>query len=311
MLPTFWRYSSLRCTLHRLIFFCCVLRIPITKMSEICHSCTNEIHEDRVTCGGFCTAVFHLKCCRLPSGLLDEINRNKQIFWMCNACAVIMSDVRHKKNVKAAYEAGLEKQLSSHTEILGNLKQQILDELKIEIRSSFSKMSNIAFTTPITSRRSSNVPRTIGSRRLFAKKDNNVPTLIHATGESESPSLGRLTVQQPTKKFWIYLSRISREVTPEQIAELTKRRLSTENIEVVRLVAKNKDIRTMSFISYKVGVEMELKSVALSSSTWPKGMLFREFIDDRKSENFWRPQTNFLHTTPNSVNSDDQSPMIE
>lgn len=283
-------------------------------MSVICHACTNDVQEERITCRGFCSAVFHLKCCHLPSEMLDEIDRNRQLFWMCKSCAAIMSDVRHKKNVKAAYDAGLEKQLSGHTELLGKLKLEILEELKIEIRSNFTKLTNTTSTTPVSSRRSGNRSRTIGSRRLFEKKDNNLPPLMTATGDSPSPSLGRLTVPVSKDKFWLYLSRISRDVSAEQITELAKHRLSTEDVEVIRLVAKSKDIQTMSFVSFKVGVSTNLKAKALSSSTWPKGMLFREFVDNRKAENFWKPPglpINTPQTTPKSSESPHQMPMTE
>lgn len=282
-------------------------------MSTLCHSCANEIHEEPVSCRGFCTAVFHLKCCRLPGELLDEINRHSQVFWMCNACAAIITDIRQKKNIKAAYDAGLEKQLSTHTELLGRLKQEILDDLKTEIRSSFAKVSNTALLTPVSSRRSGNMPRIIGSRRLFGKKNNNMPPPMQATGDSVSPSLGNFAVPEPIEKFWIYLSRISRDVTTEQIVELVKNRLNTDDVEVVRLVARNKDVRSMSFISFKAGITMDLKSKALSPSTWPKGMVFREFVDTRKNENFWKPQgqMNLPQTTPNSTSSNAQSPMME
>lgn len=284
-------------------------------MSVICHACANDIHEKTIACRGFCNAVFHPKCCHLPSELLDEVDRNRQLFWMCKSCASIMSDIRHSRDIKAAYGAGLEKQLGTHTELLGKLKQEILEDLKIEIRSNFTKLTNTASITPVSSRRSGFMSRTIGSRRLFPRKDNNVPNLMRATGESVSPSLGHFTVPAPVEKFWIYLSRISRDVTPEQIGELAKNRLSTDDVEVIRLVSKNKDVSTMSFISFKVGVSADLTSKALSSSTWPKGMLFRKFVDNRRVENFWKPQgllqINIPQTTPKSANSSHQSSMTE
>lgn len=116
---------------------------------NVCHACTNDIQDESVFCHGFCNAVFHPKCCHLPSVLLDEIIRNRQLFWMCKSCANIMSDVRHRKNIKAAYDAGLEKQLSDHTELLANLKKEILEDLKSEIRTNFTKLSN---TVSVTSR---------------------------------------------------------------------------------------------------------------------------------------------------------------
>lgn len=134
---------------------------------------------------------------------------------------------------------------------------------------------------------------------------------MHATGESISPSLGQFTIPAPVNRIWIYLSRIARDVTPEQINELAKVRLSTEDVVVVRLVAMNKDVNSMSFISYKVGVSADLKAKALSSSTWPKGMLFREFVDNRRNENFWKPTELSQRNSPKSTLRSHQSPMVE
>lgn len=260
-------------------------------MSLVCHSCANDIQDEKINCRGFCKAVFHPKCCGVSMELADQIDRNDQIFWMCKSCTIVMTDVRHRKNIKDAYDAGIEKQLSTHTKLLQQLKMEIMTDLKQEIRSNFTKIVNSSSATPVTSKYIGTLQRTIGSRRLFGRKDNDIPALMRATGDSLSPSFGCLTVPvRAEDKFWVYLSRIAREVTPEQIHRLTQCRLATENVEVVRLVAKNKDIQSMSFISYKVGVSMDLKEKALSSSTWPRGLLFREFVDNRKNQNFWKPE---------------------
>lgn len=285
-------------------------------MSFVCHSCANDIQGDRIDCRGFCKAVFHPKCCDNNKELWDTVNRNPQIFWMCNSCSIVMNDIRQRKNIKDAYDAGIEKQLSTHTELLEQLKKEIMVELKDEIRSNFTKIVNSSSITPVTTRPTRTLIRTIESRRLFQRKDENVPTLIHATGDSLSPSYGRLTVPiRSDTKFWLYLSRIASDVTPEQISDLVKNRLATQDVEVVRLVARNRDVQSMSFISYKVGVSTDLKTKALSPPTWPKGLLFREFVDNRKNQFFWKPEgvTNVMNVSATSTldKSIGESPMLQ
>ena len=124
---------------------------------------------------------------------------------------------------------------------------------------------------------------------------------MEGTSNSVSPSHGVTTVPLPTEKFWIYLSRISPDVTADQIVALANNRLGTSGAEAFRLVAKGRDVSTLSFISFKVSVDAELKAKALSASTWPSGILYREFKDERG--NFWKPQKTVA--TPQPVPEDD------
>lgn len=75
----------------------------------------------------------------------------------------------------------------------------------------------------------------------------------------------------------MYLARIATDVTVEQVATFARSRLETDDVEVIRLVAKGMDVSTMRNISFKVGVAEAFRSKALSAATWPKGVYFREF----------------------------------
>ena len=219
---------------------------------------------------------------------------------MCTTCTNLMNDVRMRQVVCAAYESGQEKVLTAHNAIVDNLKQEILVELKNEIKTNFSVLINSSSMTPRTSKHTAPNVATSRRRRLFAKPSANkqhTQALLPGTSESLSPSLGNFAAA-PSQKFWLYLSRISRDVTTEQVRALASRRLGTDAIDVVRLVGKGRDINTLSFISFKIGFDASFKAQALSSSTWPKGIYYREFQDNRNSTNFWKPQ---LTTDHNSI----------
>lgn len=94
-------------------------------------------------------------------------------------------------------------------------------------------------------------------------------------------------------------------VLPLNKCSLVLRRLGTDDVEVVRLVAKNRDVNTLSFISFKIGLSANFKDRALSSSTWPRGVYFREFQNLRSNENFWKPQV-----TPNQTDAIAVNPPI-
>lgn len=61
-----------------------------------------------------------------------------------------------------------------------------------------------------------------------------------------------------------------------------------EPLKMVSLVKKGADLSSMNFISFKVGVPVELKDVALNPNTWPEGILFREFEGQSKNS-VWLP----------------------
>ncbi|XP_058827886.1 uncharacterized protein LOC131687812 [Topomyia yanbarensis] len=215
-----------------------------------------------------------------------------------------MSDKRHRQVVRAAYEVGQEVVLGEHNQIVEQLKGEILSELKLEIRSNFTDLTNSNSLTPKTTQRPFAEASRNKARRLFPNKDgakSDVSSLLRGTGMPVSPSLGTITVADRTPKFWLYLSRIARDVSVDQISILAKQRLITDDVEVVRLVAKDRDVKTKNFISFKVGIKPELKVRALSASTWPEGILFREFKSNRtvSAGNFWTP----LYPQP------DQSPV--
>lgn len=96
--------------------------------------------------------------------------------------------------------------------------------------------------------------------------------------------------EKPASKFWLYLSRIKPDVSNEAICAMVKANMGLEtDPEVVKLVAKGTDTSNMTFISFKVGLDPTLKSTALDPTTWPEGILFRQF-DDYSTQKFRKPR---------------------
>lgn len=262
-------------------------------MSVICHSCANDVSGEHIKCQGFCNATFHPRCSGISADLFDETTRNNQMFWLCKSCSALMRDVRFRSVTRTAHELGQEAILNLHSDVLINMKSEILTELKTVIQSNFTTLMNSNTFTPKTSRRVDTEPQTRG-RRLFNKNNEKVttaqkPPLLEGTGSTLSPSNNITIVPVPAPKFWLYLSRIAPDVSTEQISVLAKRRLCTEDVQVIRLVASGRDTKDMSFVSFKIGICNELKQKALSTSTWPKGIIFREFRNNKSNVAAWRP----------------------
>lgn len=106
------------------------------------------------------------------------------------------------------------------------------------------------------------------------------------------------TKDQREHKFWLYLSRIQPDVANEAVAAMVKANLeTTDNPIVVKLVPKGKDVSTLSFVSFKIGIDKGLKSKALDPATWPEGILFREF-ENFGGQNFQVPTKCARFMTP-------------
>lgn len=269
--------------------------VRIFAMAGVCHKCANDLSGDYVTCQGFCDATFHVACCGFSSDLVAEVLRGSQMFWMCVSCSKLMTDIRFRKSVRSSFDSGQADASGILPGMIEQLKAEILSELKTEIRTNFTAIVNSSALTPKSSRRPPLVPALAQARKLSFRPNVNQrpkPDLMVGTSNSASPSHGVTVVPMAKEKLWIYLSRISKEVTPEQITALANKRLGTEDAVAIRLVAKGRDVSTFSYVSFKVGIDAELKDKALSSSTWPSGIVFRQFSDNR--ENFWRPD--FTHT---------------
>lgn len=124
--------------------------------------------------------------------------------------------------------------------------------------------------------------------RLGVKRrrgNDNLPITIPSDRGTNTIDLSDLSVSCLTPavsppKFWLYLSGLHPLVTAEDIQKIASRCLKlTVPADVVRLVPMGVDIAKLSFISFKVGLDPSIKDLALDASTWPSGILFREFID--------------------------------
>lgn len=183
-------------------------------------------------------------------------------------------------------------------EAVSNAFRDTFDELKVEIKETKELAKSLA------ERQTSNDPSGIErgrtawpsikrSRDIAEKstpKSRPDSKLIGGTKEIENGHLTVETVAKPPEKFWLYLSRIARHVTEDDVSELVKKCLQTQQpIDVRKLVRKDADLKQFAFISFKVGVEKSLKDKALDPSVWPKGIFFREFENLQTNRDFWGP----------------------
>ncbi|XP_058813727.1 uncharacterized protein LOC131677732 [Topomyia yanbarensis] len=255
-------------------------------MPGFCESCTDKFSDGRnaVKCGGFCSSSFCAKCCGLNDELFAAVINKSNLFWMCNTCKNIMDKARFRNalvSVESANQMVIE-------ELKNSIRNDILEELKVEIRTNFKTLIDAVPKTPIPG------PRQFSFNSAKRKRDNddtgsNPSKLLRGTDAADSltPSIA---VNREDKKFWLYLSGISPDVPDESVTKLAADKLGNSNITVVKLVPRGRDPRTLNFVSYKVGMPTDLKEKAMTASTWPVGIAYREFEEKSDSRKvFWKP----------------------
>lgn len=182
------------------------------------------------------------------------------------------------RDQEAAY-AALQNKLEEHTEQIAQLTSRF-------------GLQPPSLPTPAPSR----------SRKRRRTDDDPQPSKPLLGGTKATDEVFVATVPQPTAKFWIYLSRLHPSVKADAVEKVTRDCLHCEDVKAIPLVKRGTDVNALNFVSFKVGVDPKYRSAALDSSTWPRGILFREFEDNRSS-NYWMPD--LAPQTPTIVVSPD------
>lgn len=207
--------------------------------------------------------MFHMSCAGVSRALLGYFTSHKNnLFWMCVKCAELFEN-SHFRSISVC---------TQETSPLTSLSEAIKD-LRVEIKQLSSK------PTPVPA---PPVPQNTAGQPSQTLRARHTPQSAAQYGSKET-SQNIVTKQNPTAgedKFWLYLSRIRPDTAIEVVSALAKDCLDiSKDPEVVKLVPKGKDTTGLSFISFKIGLDPELKNIALDPSTWPEGILFREFED--------------------------------
>lgn len=260
---------------------------------DVCHSCARSIDANEVVCRGFCKATFHFSCANMSEEFYNEVRGKPALFWMCPGCREMMGNARFKNALSSTNAAAIEvnntyQQLIE--EMKSEIKESLIAEIRQEIKGGFNKLSP-AVLSPVP--RSFRFGHTNSPKR---RRDDEATTsdqpskILRGTGPTTA-NVVPARVDRPVDKFWIYLTKISPDVSESDIEKLAKECLHTDEVAAKSLIPKGRSPSTLSFVSFKVGVRHELKSKAMDPISWPQGIEFREFIEDegRRTQHFWKP----------------------
>ncbi|XP_055632436.1 uncharacterized protein LOC129772929 [Toxorhynchites rutilus septentrionalis] len=265
-------------------------------MESTCCQCSAPVRGlEFVKCNGFCQHLTHMKCIGWKRANLDFLTQNDNLLWFCNDCMKILDCVKTNGTVPAVQDVLAKK--------LDDSLKPILTELG-EIKTSI-----------VQAQLPSTVASTVWPNIKRPRAELNVtptrkPTAVLRIGtKSSAPTAKTIaTVPKPADKFWIYLSRIDPQVSEEDVAMLVQDCLILITVVAKKLVKKETDLTKLQFVSFKIGINPNLKDTAMDPSTWPAGIFFREFEDVRRSQVFRMPSTTKLPRIDPFTPSDARTP---
>lgn len=224
-------------------------------------------------------------CVKMDHSFRDiQKAHDRNIFWMCDGCAEMFTSDHFRKLTSCCSFENI-----PDAAAIKSLKDDIA-ELKDTVRTLTSKVDVKPITPLMTnpwsgpSRMPSNPIRNTPKRVREASPVKEKPSAIRGT---RAASVLVKTVSPPEEMFWLYLSAFDPSTSDGEISSFVKKCMDlTGDVEpkVSRLVPKDKDPATLSFVTFKVGLNKSLKDAALSKETWPENIFFREFDIHSKNQ---------------------------
>lgn len=222
-------------------------------------------------------------------------SHERNIFWMCDACADLFSRDHFRQ-----LTAGCNINETADAVSMKSIKDDIAG-----LKQAFGELSAKVDCNPRTPT-TSNPWRTVGRNERPILNTPKRPRLENKSitnpiqrGTKTASEIVK-TIPPPEDLLWIYLSAFDPSTGDDDIASLTRECLGLDvNVDpkVVKLVPKDRDLATLSYVTFKVGVNKDLRDIALASDTWPQNVNFREFENFSKNQ---RPVVRFAAGKPPS-----------
>lgn len=139
-------------------------------------------------------------------------------------------------------------------------------------------------------KRSEETPRTSRTTRVSAPNVTKAPVLSGTSkkviGKPLSPVQSAPKIQRKMQDKAIWISRLHRDTGVEDIQSYVRDELGIEavdQLDVRKLVKKDRDISTYSFVSFRIGCPLNLFETLMDTTKWPEKCNIREFKIEMKN----------------------------
>ena len=256
-------------------------------MDSSCVQCSKSVKSlDFIKCH-FCEHTAHTKCIGWTRANLDFVNnQSPNLSWFCNDCVSALDQLKARNSSLTTVNL-----VSTVSDCVNDCLKEFkleLDKTNCALQALSDQFNTSSAAKPASNRLTGKRPRDTGYKTTPSGRPTSA--LLGGTRKVSDAVKVVDTVPKPVDKFWLYLSRIAPHVTEEDVAAMVQECVTGSEPVVKKLVKKDADLSSFAFVSFKVGVDRELKDNALDPSIWPNGIFFREFDDRRKKEDFWKPK---------------------
>lgn len=282
-----------------------------------CASCNTVISEaDPLPCG-LCEKYFHitLPCAGFTRTSKNIITGGKAIF-VCPSCRTALAGKTIRAYLLGTADNTQPKQDSiqqndAHQSAQYHPPQNDIKQLTMQVQQLTAIVASLSakvdrLVSGNTTNRSLIQPEEQRPPAPERGRDHRVkPKIVGGpTRTGTNPidltglSTASIVAQAPPPKFWLYLAGFNPRITNDDVGIIVSRCLNLPDSpkDIARLVAREKDVNTLSFVSFKIGLDPSLKQRALDD-VWPEGVFFREFINVPKNG---PPQTDQNSSGPSS-----------
>ena len=251
-----------------------------------CGECHIEINDlEPVRCG-FCETSFHISqnCCGINMRSCKEGFAQGKFLFVCTKCRNELNG----RSIRAYISDEVNRNATPTATDNINTQLQQLSGVVAELSRKVDNIANISTPkAPVFREMKTPVWPAVGTKRRRGENGLSLaPVADRGTGEVDLSDLSVpfITPAVSPPKFWLYLSGFQPLITNDDVQKIVARCLNlTNSFDVIRLVPKGADTTNMSYISFKIGLDLSLKQQALDATRWPTGLMFREFVDFSKN----------------------------
>lgn len=253
--------------------------------NKLCGECNLPINDlEPIRCG-FCDLAFHIgqQCCGFNSRAYRDLFSQGKAMFLCPACKVEL-------NGKCFHTYLNEKLVNAPAESTNAVTSEQFQQLVQTVGALIEKVDRLSSPqngndqiSTVTMWPKLGVKRRRGDNGQAVRDSADRGT---STIDFTDLSIASLTPAPPPPRWWLYLSGFQPTITDADVTKVVARCLNInadDSVNVTRLVPKGADTSKLTFVSYKIGLDPQLKQSALTASSWPTGLLFREFIDMSKN----------------------------
>lgn len=246
-------------------------------MENRCGHCGEEVTGIEPAVCGFCSTLYHVgrECSGVSRTDMNNFFSKGAAIWICPPCRQKFDGNSTRNLLKTqAVCIDLQSQIARLTQMVQDLASKVDDNCRTS-----SGVDSGTIRASVDGKTMENV---IGSgnslkARRYGNDGSKIPPPMKGTKTVDTCNL-TVTNVIAEPRFWLYLTGFRPSVTKDDVGKFVKDSLEyDEDIEVVKLVTKDADLSKLSFVSFKIGLHPDLQDRALSPSTWPSGVGFREF----------------------------------